>query len=64
MFNKESCRRCGSILESIKTCADCKEIMLWQCNSCNNMEEYIHLHNYKNTNLSNHTATIEIKAKK
>jgi hypothetical protein len=64
MFNKESCRRCGSLLESIKTCADCKEIMLWQCNKCNNREEHTHLHKYKNINGLNQTATIEIKANK
>ncbi len=63
MFNKESCRGCGSILESIETCTHCKEIMLWQCKKCNNREEYIHIHNYKNINESNQTTTIKIKAK-
>jgi hypothetical protein len=45
MFNKESCRGCGSSLESIKRCMDCKENMLWQCEACNRTEESIHVHN-------------------
>ena len=63
MFNKESCRSCGSLLESIKTCTHCKEIMLWRCKKCNNREEYIHLHNYNNINVSNQHLTIKIKSK-
>ena len=40
MFNKESCRSCGSTLESITACTDCKEIVLWNCNKCGNKEEF------------------------
>ena len=46
MFNKESCRSCGSTLESIMACTDCKEIVLWNCNKCGNKEEFTHIHNY------------------
>ncbi len=61
MFNKESCRSCGSILESLMACTDCKEIMSWHCNNCGNNEEFTHIHNYNNTAKSNPSITIEIK---
>lgn len=62
MFNKESCRNCGSALESIKTCSSCNEIMLWECNKCHNYEEYIHSHDFSN-NVPNSNPVIKIRVK-
>lgn len=63
MYNKESCRNCGSALESIKTCSTCNEIRLWQCKKCHNSEEYIHLHDFSN-NVPNLDRVIKIQMKK
>ncbi len=58
MFNKESCRNCGSALESIKTCSACNEITLWHCNKCHNSDESIHLHDFSN-NVPNSIALLK-----
>ncbi len=52
MFNKESCRKCGSELESNKQCNDCNEIAIWICKNCNNIEEHIHVHRKYNNKIS------------
>ena len=62
MFNKESCRSCGSTLESIMACTDCKEFVHWICNKCGNKEEFTHVHNLNNLDRSNQSITIEIQS--
>jgi hypothetical protein len=61
LFNKESCRRCGSQLESIVICSTCSEISLWKCSNCNNKEEYLHLHNNNEINITNQFLSITTK---
>jgi hypothetical protein len=46
MYNKESCRCCGSYLSPYATCSTCKEYVRWICNICNITEDVIHSHNY------------------
>jgi hypothetical protein len=60
MFNKESCRSCGSLLEPYKICTDCREVKLWDCNNCNRKVEHIHVHKYNMIHTSNKVLTIEI----
>jgi hypothetical protein len=62
MFNKESCRSCGSTLDTILACTDCKEIVVWNCNNCGSKEEFTHIHNYNDLDRSNQSITIEIKS--
>ena len=38
MFNKNSCRICGSNLISSALCKICKESVKWTCDICNTIE--------------------------
>jgi hypothetical protein len=42
MFNKNSCRICGSNLISSALCKICKESVKWTCDKCNTIEEVKH----------------------
>lgn len=42
MFNKNSCRICGSNLISSALCKICKESVKWTCDICNTIEEVKH----------------------
>ena len=42
MFNKNSCRMCGSILRPSALCKICKESLKWTCYKCNKIEEVKH----------------------
>jgi hypothetical protein len=42
MFNKNSCRICGSNLISTALCKICKESVKWTCDKCNSIEEVKH----------------------
>ena len=42
MFNKNSCRICGSNLISSPFCKICKESVKWTCDKCNTIEEVKH----------------------
>ena len=44
MFNKESCRSCGSILSPVSKCKLCNEYVSWICNYCQQVEEVSHKH--------------------
>jgi hypothetical protein len=46
MFNKESCRACGTFLIPISICNFCKEYISWLCGKCERMEDVTHLHDY------------------
>lgn len=42
MFNRNSCRMCGSSLTPTAICKFCKESVSWTCKKCNRMDEVIH----------------------
>jgi len=44
MFNKESCRSCGSILSPVLKCKLCKEYVSWTCDYCHQVEDVSHRH--------------------
>ena len=46
MFNKNSCRICGSNLISSAFCKICKEAVKWTCDKCDTIEEVKHLDFY------------------
>jgi len=46
VFNKGSCRGCGSYLVPTANCNTCTEHVYWICNKCNLIEEVFHSHNY------------------
>ena len=46
MFNKESCRACGTYLTPISICNFCKEYISWLCGKCERMDDVNHLHDY------------------
>jgi hypothetical protein len=46
MFNKESCRACGTFLTPISVCNFYKEYISWLCGKCEKMEDVTHLHDY------------------
>jgi hypothetical protein len=46
MFNKESCRACGTYLTPISVCNFCKEYISWLCGKCERMEDVTHSHDY------------------
>ena len=48
MFNKNSCRMCGSILTPSALCKICKESVKWTCYKCNKIEEVKHSDYYYN----------------
>jgi hypothetical protein len=42
MFNKDSCRMCGSCLTTAAHCKICRESVSWICQNCNKIEEVKH----------------------
>ena len=46
MFNKESCKACGTYLTPTSVCSICKESVSWLCNKCERMEDVTHSHGY------------------
>ena len=46
MFNKISCRGCGTYLTPSATCNICQEYVSWICGKCNRIEDCVHTHNY------------------
>lgn len=46
VFNKDSCRACGSYLIPISVCNICREYVSWICAKCNKIEDVTHSHNY------------------
>jgi hypothetical protein len=46
MFNKESCKACGTYLTPISVCSVCKEYVSWLCGKCERMEDVTHSHDY------------------
>lgn len=46
MFNKDSCRACGSYLIPSSVCNICREYVSWICAKCNKIEDVTHSHNY------------------
>ena len=46
MFNKESCKACGTYLTPTSVCSICKEYVSWLCGKCERMEDVTHSHDY------------------
>ena len=46
MFNKESCKACGTYLTPTSVCSVCKEYISWLCGKCERMEDVTHSHDY------------------
>ena len=46
VFNKDSCRACGSYLIPSSVCNICGEYVSWICAKCNKMEDVTHSHTY------------------
>ena len=44
VFNKGSCRNCGSLLTPLSICLSCKENVSWVCNGCGKADDVTHLH--------------------
>ena len=44
MYNKESCRACGTYLSSDSSCEICKEQISWVCSKCDRMYDVTHVH--------------------
>jgi hypothetical protein len=45
MYNKESCKACGTYLTSVSLCNVCKEQISWVCSKCERMYDVTHTHN-------------------
>ena len=45
MYNKESCKACGTYLTPVSLCNVCKEQISWVCNRCDRMYDVTHTHN-------------------
>jgi hypothetical protein len=45
MYNKESCRACGTYLTSVSLCEVCGEQISWLCSNCDKMCDVTHAHN-------------------
>jgi len=50
MYNRGSCRGCGSNLNPISLCIVCHEYISWNCAECNSVEYVIHSSNYCRVN--------------
>ncbi len=47
-MRKDSCRKCGNLLETIQACSFCGEPIQFHCKNCNiDSEEQIHLDCFK-----------------
>ncbi len=44
MYNKESCRACGTYLTSVSLCEVCGEQISWVCRNCDKMYDVTHMH--------------------
>ena len=44
MYNKESCKSCGSHLTPVSFCKVCKEQISWVCDRCEGMSDVTHSH--------------------
>jgi hypothetical protein len=45
MYNKESCRACGTYLTSVSLCEVCEEQISWICTNCDRRYDVTHTHN-------------------
>jgi predicted amidophosphoribosyltransferase len=45
MYNKGSCRECGTYLTSISLCEVCGEQISWICSNCDKTYDVTHAHN-------------------
>ena len=46
MFNKVSCRACGSYFIPTSVCNICREYVTWMCTRCGNIDDVTHSHTY------------------
>ena len=47
-MRKDSCRKCGNLLETIQTCSFCEKPIQFHCKNCNkDSEEQIHFDCFK-----------------
>ncbi len=44
MYNKQSCRECGTFLTPHTLCTMCREHVGWVCGQCGRIDDYIHTH--------------------
>lgn len=44
MYNKQSCRECGTWLTPHTLCTACREHVGWVCSQCGRIEDYTHAH--------------------
>jgi hypothetical protein len=45
MYNRESCRACGTYLTSVSFCEVCGEQVSWICSNCDRIYDVTHAHN-------------------
>jgi len=45
MYNKYSCKVCGTYLTSVSLCEVCEEQISWMCSKCDKMYDVTHAHN-------------------
>jgi hypothetical protein len=46
MFNKGSCRGCGSDMNPYSSCIVCEEYVSWNCDECDSIDYVVHSLNY------------------
>ena len=46
MYNRGSCKACGTHLTPSAICNICKEYVSWICGKCYKMDDVTHSHNY------------------
>ena len=51
MYNKVSCKACGSHLTAASSCNVCKEPVSWSCSKCDRVYDVTHMHSYPRENL-------------
>ncbi|WP_415283203.1 hypothetical protein [Candidatus Nitrososphaera sp. FF02] len=44
MYNKQSCRECGTWLTPHTFCTSCREHVGWVCGQCGRIDDYTHVH--------------------
>ena len=60
MFNEDSCRRCGLMLNAMWRCKDCLETSSWSCENCNISIDRVHSHGLETTSTGSNKVHIEI----
>ena len=45
MYNKDSCKVCGTYMTFVSLCEVCEEQISWMCSKCDKMYDVTHAHN-------------------